>query len=187
MSVTVPSNARYVVFDVESVGLLGEPWAIGWVAMNSIGVEVASGCTWAYPMEVDPSASSEDYDFALPAVESLAATTPAVTPEQVLRDLWDLWVQTRSAGATFYCDVFSPVDGHALRQAFVNAKKRGVAVPLEDSPRVLDIHSIVTHAGIKRNIASSNNKHHPVDDARASWNRLRYMLWTHIHNKLPAK
>ncbi len=186
MSVNLPIGTKYVVYDVESVGLLGEPWAIGWVAMNSVGKEVVHGASWAYPMEVDPLASADNYAFAEPAVAALATVSIAQTPEQVLRDLWDLAVSTRDCGAALYCDVFSPVDAHALRQAFVLAVKRGKASPLIDSPRVIDINSIVQFAGIDRKIFASTDKHNPIEDARCSWERLRYMLWTH-HTQLPAR
>ena len=102
--------AVYFVLDVESVGLHGEGFAVGYVVVDSQGSELASGRFACGPEH----ASGTDEDRAW--IEANVPPIPAThdTPAEVRERFWEAWATWKKLGAVMVADCGWPVEARFL-------------------------------------------------------------------------
>jgi hypothetical protein len=118
---------RRMVFDVESVGLHGEGWALGYVVIvdgkfmdTSWGYcpparahGTADGRAWV--TEHCPWATGED-EAVLRAEHGLPPAHRFESPEELRAWFWGRWLSEKEAGAQLWADVAWPVEARFLGQ-----------------------------------------------------------------------
>jgi hypothetical protein len=161
----IAAQQRYLVFDVESVGLHGEGFAVGWVIIDD-GLEVESGCFAAPPNSAVGSAEGHEWvGKNLPAIE-----VTHTCPRLVRWAFWRLWQKEKERGSKLVADCAWPVEARFLASCVDDH-------PLERTWQgpypLLDLAPVLVAAGhdpIARTERLANEKpeHHPKCDARQS-------------------
>lgn len=172
---------RYMVFDVESIGLHGEGFAVGWVLIDGNGVEYA-GDEYGCPAEM-AKGKSDDLKWV---TEHCHTLVNCARPRDVRDEFWSAYrsychdhpkIQTLLAA-----DVTWPVEAHFLRQVFLDDEKRRTMAPYP----LIDIASVRFAAGLNplatcRRFKEELPPHSPLADARQSARLLLEAL--HIVNR----
>lgn len=118
--------AFFFVFDVESVGLHGEGFAVGWTVIDTAKrIAVAEGLV-SCPLDAAVGALSDrDWvkEHVVPALSALRAdsgelvglaTATFATPAEVRALFWEHWASWRKAGAVMAADCLWPVEARFL-------------------------------------------------------------------------
>lgn len=162
----------YMVFDVESVGLHGEGFAVGWVVIRD-GKEIASACYACNPDNAKSFIGAADNGAADRAwvaenVKELAYNERG--PAQVRNEFWEAWEYAKKRGAQLVSDCAWPVEANFLSACIAdNPKERAWDGPYP----LLDVSSILLAAG-KDPVGTFERKqdelpaHNPLCDARQS-------------------
>lgn len=160
---------HFFVFDVESIGLHGEGWAVGIVILNQKGETVHEACWWCDPDIasgthenhdwVDEHCPRPDKKFKLPDLKSV-------------RNLfWETWLHWKNGyGAELFADCQWPVEARFLASCVdddVDSREWDGPYPFHD------IASILWSFGVdplecKSRHADELPEHHPLHDARQS-------------------
>ena len=106
----MPLPKLYMVFDVESVGLHGEGFAVGYVVVSNAGHELAYARIACPPDAARGSHSSRGW---------IAANCPpipadVVTPKAVRDSFWAAWQRWKASGAVLVADCAWPVEARFL-------------------------------------------------------------------------
>jgi len=158
---------RILSFDVESVGLHGQGFAVGWVVLQD-GQEVSSGYA-ACPIDAADGAQS-DREWV---EANVCPHLPEPTHDNVLavRDaFWAVWLAERERGAVMLTDCGWPVEARFLSAC------------IDDDPEerrwqgpypLLDVASLLLAAGMDPlgkydRLDTEQPAHHPTCDARQS-------------------
>lgn len=157
---------KYLVFDVESIGLHGEPFAVGWVVVNELGNEESRGCFSVFPGIV--SGDPEDRKWCEENLPDLPVTH--ATLQEMLSDFWSVWKAHKSEGGMMLAECLWPVESKFLSMCV------GVDFPESkwDGPYPFhEISSFLMAAGMDPmasydRLESEIPKHHPEADARQS-------------------
>lgn len=159
----------YFIFDVESVGLHGEGFAVGYVVIDRQGTQYGAGHYACPPTKAAGDTAGRDWVAAnVPPLD-----TKLRTPVAVRRRFWTDWVYWRDQGALMVTDYGWPVEARFL------------AACVDDAPGERQwhgpypLHELVTFmvaAGLDPDEASVRRPdepaHDPLGDARASARRL---------------
>jgi hypothetical protein len=156
----------FMVFDVESIGLHGEAFAVGYVVIDRhTGEETKSGMFACSP----EMAEGEDADR-----EWVKANVPRIErthnhPSELCAEFWNVWAEQKAKGAVLVSDCAWPVEANFLTQCvelgWPESKWEG-PYPL------IDVSSILLACG--RDPVGSywmpedGPKHNPLADARQS-------------------
>lgn len=158
----VPS---FVSIDVESIGLHGEAYAVGWVRFYD-GAECASGV-----IACPPSAASGDADSRAWVAENCPAlVTKYVTTREVRDAFWFLWMQWRADGCLLVADCAWPVEARFLAACVADlpdARTWTGPYPLHDVATARLMAGFSPLADACR-YPEEMPKHDPVADARQS-------------------
>ena len=137
------SQPMFMVFDVESVGLHGEGFAVGWTVIDATGNRIASA---QYACHPDRAAGDDDDR------KWLAANIPVPrqgyncsSPRAVRDEFWRAWVYAMSKGAMLAADCSWPVEANFLRQCVADdpaTRKWAGPYPL------IDVASVRLAAGL---------------------------------------
>ncbi len=170
----------YFSFDVESDGLFGKAFAVGWVIVNGKGEELEEGylgCP-AYLM------SSEEADMwviqnvipALPRQDPFPCGAPWANCDHdyaMLVRFWEAWTEAKKdyPGIVMVTDCPFPVEAGFLLNA---VKEYRPQIPMDESPYpIIDVATALVMLGedpleeyARR--ATELPKHNPVCDARQS-------------------
>jgi hypothetical protein len=155
----------FMVFDVESVGLHGEGFAVGWTVIDGDGKEIAGA---EYACDPDRAAGDDD-DRAW--IKEHCRTTENVGTLAALRHLfWEACEYTKKRGGMVAADVPWPVEARFLAacvDADREARKWAGPYPL------LDIASVRYAAGLdplrtEERLPRELPEHSPLADARQS-------------------
>jgi hypothetical protein len=166
-------STHYFVFDVESIGLHGEGFAVAYVVVDSTGAELETALFSCPPA----AAMGADTDRAWVAknVPSLALTHS--TPAQVRAAFWQAWLRWRTVKAgvdSIYmvADCAWPVEARFLNACVDDA---GAAAhwlgpyPLLDVSTLTQVLTITSDsAPALLRSADAQPSHHPLADARHS-------------------
>ena len=162
-----------LVFDVESVGLLGEPFAVGGVVVASDGtplrpkVPYHDQFIYACPHSV-AAGSLNDRHWVEQNVKIDADDIKAGRPAEVYAQFWMKWLHWKQQGAWLVADVAFPVEARFLLNCAVTQDgKNDLPYPL------LDVSSILLAAGRDPlasypRIKGETPKHNPLADAKQS-------------------
>lgn len=169
-----------MVFDVESVGLHGEGYAVGYVVILN-GEEVESGMMAADPQ----SAYGDDHDRMWIEQNIPPLECNFTSPSMVAEKFWQIWEKWRTKGAILAADCAWPVETRFLSDCVkVDTNERKFSGPYP----LLEISSWMMAAGqdplIQRErLPKELPQHNPLADARQSA-RLLLNAITITHNKL---
>lgn len=170
---TTISPVIAAVYDVESIGLRGAPWAVAAVWLHADGTTSPLACAWT-DLRLD-SRDEAALEFAAPAIEALSAKIGPVPHNDMLRALWGAWEAAKAASVPLLCDCAWPVDARALLDAHDLAMREGAAGVFSGPYPLLDITSIV--GATSGPIPTPEGMHDPRVDADWSARRLYAAGW----------
>jgi hypothetical protein len=161
---TISKDQIFFVFDVESIGLHGEGWAVGWVMIQN-GKEIASAGYSCPPAE----AAGDDEGRAW--VEANAHGGPGYcrTPYEVRREFWDAWGYGKSRGAILVADCPWPVEARFLLACIEDKPERAADGPYP----LIDVASVRLATGLdplgtEERLPAELPVHNAQSDARQS-------------------
>lgn len=158
----------FMVFDVESIGLHGEGFAVGYVVVNRMGVEVTHASIACSTMMA--VGSDDDRTWVSKNVPVFKPTIKCSNPLQVRQSFWNQWMCWKEKGAVLVADCAWPVEARFLIACvYDNLLERKWQGPYP----LLDVSSFLMAAGIDplQKFARLENElpiHDPVCDARQS-------------------
>ena len=183
---TVPPSRTFMVFDVESIGLHGEGFAVGYVVINSVGETLEEATIACDPDQAD--GKSENRKWVAENVPVMTATHH--TPFDVREDFWSAWLRWKEQGAVLVADCCWPVEARFLAACVDDAKRLREwegPYPLHDVASVLlalGRDPLATNERLPRELPA----HHPLNDARQSARLLLEALARHgADNAAPTK
>jgi hypothetical protein len=163
-----------MVFDVESVGLHGEGFAVGYVVVDAAGKELESGL-FACPVD-RVVGEFEGREWVVQHVPRLALTHNR--PQAVRTAFWQRWLHWKAQGAVLVADCGWPVEARFLAACVDDAPERRGGdgpYPLHDLASVLWAHGRDPLATHERR-PDEQPAHHPLMDARQSARLLVHAL-----------
>ena len=167
----------FMVFDVESIGLHGEGFAVAWTVVNREGSRLAECC-----MACDPamcSGTDESRLWVSENVPALECTSP--TPQHLRNTFWHDWRYWADQGAVLVADCAWPVEANFLSACVkLNLAEREWQgpYPLHDLASVLLALGADALAVTER-LPDELPAHHPLMDARQSARQLVEALKTY--------
>lgn len=156
----------FMVLDVESVGLHGEGFAVGYVVADSLGFEHVNAV-----LSCDPAAAKgeqENRDWVAAHVPHMTHTH--ATPREVRDAFWAEWLHWKQRGARLVADCAWPVEARFLMQCVDDAPREREwegPYPLHDLASVFLAHGRDPLATSPR-LPRETPAHHPLADARQS-------------------
>lgn len=160
----------FMVFDVESIGLHGEGFAVAWVVVSRDGKRLNEGCLSCNPDQCD--GTDESRLWVGENVPPLVCTNP--TKESLRNEFWQVWRHWADQGAVLVADCAWPVEANFLSECV----KQNHAEREWQGPYPLhDLASILLIAGddplaITERLPDELPAHHPLMDARQSARQL---------------
>lgn len=157
-----------MVFDVESVGLHGEGFAVGWTIINDLGVEISSALL-ACDREVAQGLPSNQ-DWVNKNIPALASLIHCDRPEDVRERFWRQWEDWKRQGALLFAECAWPVEANFLEACVLrHLNKREFEGPYPFH----EIASIMLAAGMNPMAPYPREEreqppHNPLADARQS-------------------
>lgn len=158
----------FFVFDVESIGLHGQGFAVGWVVVDIEGQELDRGYLSfsrdnAFGTLVNRKWVEENVIPHLP--------DPVHTYPQNMRSaFWDKWLEWKAKGATLWADCAWPVEARFLADCVddntENREWEG-PYPLHEISTILFVAGIDPTGKFPR-LENEEPAHHPTCDARQS-------------------
>src|SRR5689334_16184050 len=97
----------YMVFDVESVGLHGEGFAVGWVVIDEHGRELAADLLWTDPLSAHGTADGQAW---VAANCGPFDRPPSPHTARVRSGFWGAWLYWEERGAVLVADCAWPVE-----------------------------------------------------------------------------
>jgi hypothetical protein len=165
----------FFVFDVESVGLHGEGFAVGGGVYLENGA-IRWGFSCACPMEEAKASDNDAVIWCKDNIPVIAITHR--TPKAVRSEFWNNWLKAKSQGAIMAADCLWPVEaGFVARAIYDDIDNRS-----KDGPYpFIDIASVLMSAGMDPigmydRTESEQPKHNPYSDAMQSARMLALAL-----------
>lgn len=158
---------KYLVFDVESVGLHGEGFAVGAVVVDESGKELSS-CLFVCPIEKATEGKTGDLEWVNKNIPSLALTDSC--PTLVRHAFWEFWRVWKEQGAILVADCAWPVEARFLIQCVEDDKASRNwegPYPLHDLASML-LAKGKDPTGKFGRLETENPEHNPLMDARQS-------------------
>lgn len=168
-------SEKFMVFDVESVGLHGEGFAVGYVVVDRTGMRLAESVYACDPITCVGTEEGRAW---------VAANVPPMlithkTADALRNHFWADWMRWKSEGATLAADVPWPVEARFLAACIDDARPRirgGMAKSdreWEGPYPLIDIASVRLAAGFNPmesgdRLDDESPVHHPLFDARQS-------------------
>lgn len=156
----------FMVFDVESIGLHGEGFAVGWVVVKAGASTAQAGWFCCSPDVASGSNINRRW-----VAENVPAMQPThATPRDVRDAFWNEWKRWKEEGAVLVADCAWPVEARFLAACvdddFRKREWEG-PYPLHDLASVLLALGRDPLATTERQ-PSEMPPHHPLTDARQS-------------------
>ena len=167
---------RYcMVFDVESIGLHGEGFAVSWLVLDMHAGGVVEEKTYACNPEL-ASGSEADRQWVEANVPTLFSNCK--TPAEVRSNFWTAWLFWRTQSARLAADSTWPVETNFLSACVHDV---GTEAYFTGPYPLIDIDAIATATGLlgKDELIRNENElpaHDPSADTRFSARRLITML-----------
>lgn len=158
--------SKFFVFDVESIGLHGEAFAVAWVVITRDGATLEEGCYACPPKYAKGlSANRKWVEDNVPPLQNTHRD-----PRELRQAFWEKWMEWKRQDAWMVADCLWPVEAGFL-SACVDDKLIGREW---DGPYpFLDLSSIIFAAGLDPlmghdRLENETPAHHPLCDARQS-------------------
>jgi len=161
---------KFMVFDVESIGLHGEGFAVAWVVVGRTGERLGEGCLACDPMEC--AGTAKNRRWVAENVPRLEVTSP--TKRHLRNTFWHEWRRWADQGAVLVADCAWPVEANFLSACVkLNHAEREWQgpYPLHDLASVLLAMGADALAVTERQ-PDELPAHHPLMDARQSARQL---------------
>lgn len=163
VSETLPK--LFMVFDVESIGLHGEGWTVGFVVVDATGLPFGTG---KYACLPSMAAGSEEGRIWV-AANCPPMLTNCSTTHEVRRRFWQDWLVWKERGAVLVADCQWPVEARFLIACIDDAPdERGWSGPYP----MHELASFMLAAGMdpmkEYERLPDEPKHDPLGDARQS-------------------
>lgn len=161
---------RFMVFDVESIGLHGDGFAVAWVVVAGDGEQLDEGCM-SCPRDLC-AGTDESRLWVDQNVPPLEVTSP--TPRHLRNAFWHAWRHWADQGAVLVADCAWPVEANFLSACVrLNRKERGWQGPYP----LYDLASVLLALGADASavtdcLPDELPTHHPLMDARQSARQL---------------
>lgn len=158
----------YMVFDVESVGLHGDAFAVAWVLATQGGKIVGEGAAHIPTGYAEGSQEGRDWIEANVTIPLISVSCESA---RAMRDLfWEAWTQAKTLGFALFAECLWPVEARFLSQCIADdpeAREWKGPYPFHD------IASIRFRAGrdplaIETRLPDELPAHNPLADARQS-------------------
>ena len=172
----------YMVFDVESIGLHGEGFAVAWVVVNRDGERLSERCL-ACPRDLC-NGTDAGRAWAREHVPDLEVTSP--TRKHLLNAFWHEWRHWADQGAVLVADCAWPVETNFLSECVrLNHAEREWQGPYP----LYDLASVLLALGANPLMDATDRlrdelpEHNPLMDARQTARQLvaclkRKTQWT---------
>lgn len=161
---------KFMVFDVESIGLHGDGFAVAWVVVNREGERLGEGCM-ACPRDLC-AGTDESRLWVDENVPPLEVTSP--TPQHLRNTFWHEWRHWADQGAVLVADCAWPVEANFLSACVrLNHTEREWQGPYP----LHDLASVLLALGaealsVTERLPDELPAHHPLMDARQSARQL---------------
>lgn len=154
----------FFALDMESIGLHGEGFAVGYVVVDALGTEVESG-TFACP---PGAARGADSDRLWVAQNVPAIIASHSSPREVRAAFWQRWLHWSAQGARMVADCAWPVEARFLAAC---VDDHGAAANWQGPYPLLDVSSLAAALGLDPRApverkTSEQPAHDPLADAR---------------------
>lgn len=159
-------NSPFMVFDVESIGLHGLGFAVGWVVIDREGVKHDQGLL-AYDARHEKG-DPEDKAWVAANVPPLVET--CYHPVRLRACFWKNWMRWRKEGAVLAADCPWPVEANFLSACIADDLSRKWDGPYP----LIDVASVSLAAGLDplatcpRRFGDELPVHNPLSDAMHS-------------------
>jgi len=180
------NHELFMVFDVESVGLHGDGFAVAWVVVTESGQRLQEGCLSCDPAQCD--GTRENHQWVRENVPLLERTSPT---KHHLRDaFWHAWRSWADLGAVLVADCAWPVEANFLSacvaQNHTEREWQG-PYPLHDLASVLLALGAADPLAVTERLPDELPAHHPLMDARQSARQLLHSLnQTRVKKSTPS-
>lgn len=167
---------KFMVFDVESIGLHGEGFAVAWVVVNRNGERLSEGCMACDPAQC--AGTDESRLWVAENVPTLEVTSP--TPQHLRNAFWLEWRHWADQGYVLAADCAWPVEANFLSACVkMNHKEREWQgpYPLHDLASVM-LARDADPLAVTFRMDDELPTHHPLMDARQSARQLVACLKT---------
>ena len=157
----------FLVFDVESIGLHGEAFAVGWCVVNRAGERLTEGLLACSPSTaVGTEKNREWVTDEVPPLD-----TYCTNPHEVRTRFWEeIWLSWKAKGAVLVADCGWPVESRFLAACVDddpdNREWQG-PYPFLDLATVLLMHGKHINDDFGH-LPDELPPHHPLNDARQS-------------------
>lgn len=159
-------NKLFMVFDVESIGLHGEGFAVAYVVMRRDGEILDEVC-----LSCSPDAASGSQDSRLWVASNVPLLEPRFrTPREVRNEFWRRWIVWKGVGAALVADCAWPVEARFLAAAVdddLHVREWSGPYPLIDLSSMLLARGRDPLGTFER-LPDELPAHHPLADARQS-------------------
>ena len=161
---------KFMVFDVESIGLHGEGFAVAWVVVNRAGEKLDEGCLSCDPLLCD--GTDKNRIWVGLSVPKLEITSP--TKKHLRNTFWHVWRHWADQGAVLVADCAWPVEANFLSACVkINSEEREWQGPYP----LHDLASVLLALGadplaITARRTDELPAHHPLMDTRQSARQL---------------
>jgi hypothetical protein len=155
----------FLVFDVESVGLHGTGFAVGWVVIDAAGRVHADGYAACAPTKGD--GTSDGFTWVR---EHVQVQYTHVTPREVRNEFWAVWHHWQGQGALLVADCAWPVEGRFLAACIDDApaeREWQGPYPLHEIATARLLAGFDPTATVAR-LPAEEPAHNPLADARQS-------------------
>lgn len=163
-------NKLFMVFDVESVGIQGIGYSVGWVIIDRSGKELPNSCGIVRSDYTKLPGTAESHAWLKANTEN-PAKYPCVASPKIVRDqFWKAWMYWKERGATLVADCPWPVEARFLLECIADApEEREWQGPYP----LLDVASVRLAAGLDPlgtgdRLVNELPIHDPLADARQS-------------------
>lgn len=156
---------RFFVFDVESVGLYGDPFAVGWVVMLENGIKLEEGLMSCLDKENIWPGDLDDMAWVRNNVPAMDRTHQNIG--SMLCDFWEVYLRNKEC--TFAADCPFPVETRFLNRLLADNRSLQRLGPYP----LIDVASVALAAGLDPLAVWPRNDdelpvHNPLCDARQS-------------------
>lgn len=101
----------FMVFDVESVGLHGDAFAVAWFVVDRGGKRLGSACYWCDADQVEGDPEGRKWVAENVRVPGIGHVRSAY---EVRSRFWDAWEETKRVGGVLVADCAWPVEARFL-------------------------------------------------------------------------
>lgn len=170
------------VLDVESIGLHGEPFSVGFVVLNSETGEEMEARSLSSPREKSHG-SDEDRKWVNENVPEIPITHISI--EAMMDRFWSRWMHWKNRGALMFAECAWPVEAKFLAMCIGrNSEERRWEgpYPLHEIASFMQMAGM-NPMGVHPRLDSEMPKHDPLADSRQS-SRLLMLSLKHEREKV---